>query len=155
MTMRFKYFFLGLMLLIVVGSIAAASADEDYSSLGDYTFDIPEGYQIVDESDNMLNMEADDDHAIIVYLLDTPDDLGLFNSLLESQGCKFNEVDDFQSGSFDVNVRSYEYQDIQGILYTCDDGSGTPILVASAVSLSDDGPDVDNDTARQVVESLE
>ena len=44
--MRFKYLFLGLMLLILAGSMTAIAAADDYESLGDYTFDIPDGYQV-------------------------------------------------------------------------------------------------------------
>ena len=40
--MRFKYLFVGLMLLILATSITAIAAADDYESLGDYTFDIPE-----------------------------------------------------------------------------------------------------------------
>ena len=49
--MRFKYLFLGLMLLILAGSMTAIAAADDYASLGDYTFDIPDGYQVADKTD--------------------------------------------------------------------------------------------------------
>lgn len=49
--MRFKYLFLGLMLLILAGSMTAIVAADDYESLGDYTFDIPDGYQVIDKTD--------------------------------------------------------------------------------------------------------
>lgn len=153
--MRFKYFFLSLMLLILLGSIAAVAAQDDYESLGDYTFDIPDGYQVADKDDSMLSMQADDDHTVIVYKLDSASDLDLFKSLLEDQGCKFADEDTFQSGSFDVSQNSYKYMDIQGFLYVCDDGSGTPILVAYGVPSSEDAPAADDNPARAVVDSLE
>ena len=44
--MRFKNIFLSVMILILVGSMTAIAAADDYESLGDYTFDIPDGYQV-------------------------------------------------------------------------------------------------------------
>lgn len=58
--MRFKYLFLGLMLLILAGSMTAIAAADDYESLGDYTFDIPDGYQVVDKDDVSVGMELDE-----------------------------------------------------------------------------------------------
>ena len=69
--MRFKYLFLSLMLLILARSITAIAAADDYESLGDYTFDIPDGYQVADKTDEMLTMQADDNHSVLVYKYDS------------------------------------------------------------------------------------
>ena len=45
--------------------------------------------------------------------------------------------------------------DIQGYLYICDDGKGTPILLANAIPTSEELPAPDDNPARQVVDSLE
>ncbi|MBQ2961598.1 hypothetical protein [Methanobrevibacter sp.] len=153
--MRFKYIFLSLMLLILVGSMTAIAAEDDYASLGDYTFDIPEGYQIADEADNMLAFEADDDHSVIVYALDSVSDLDIFKSLLDNQGCKFADETSFESGSFNVDQSTYSYMDTKGYMYICDDGSGTPVLVALGIPDSEDLPQADDNPAYQVVSSLE
>lgn len=65
--MRFKYLFLGLMLLILAGSMIAIAAADDYEPLGDYTFDIPDGYQVVDKDDVSVGMELDENHTVLVY----------------------------------------------------------------------------------------
>ena len=65
--MRFKNIFLSVMILILVGSMTAIAAADDYESLGDYTFDIPDGYQVTDKTDEMVTMQVDEDHPIIVY----------------------------------------------------------------------------------------
>ena len=65
--MRFKYLFLGFLFFLLAGSITAIAADDNYASLGDYTFDIPDGYQIIDENDNSVTMQQDDNHSVIVY----------------------------------------------------------------------------------------
>ena len=150
--MRFKYLFLSLMLFIMVGSIAAAAAADDYESLGDYTFDIPDGYHVVDKDNEMVTMQIDEDHSVIVYKLDSVSDVDTFMSLLETTGCKFSDEETFQSGSFDVSGYSFTYLDIQGNLYICNDG-GTPILVADAIPASEDASE--DSPAMQVVNSLE
>ncbi|MBR4396813.1 MAG: hypothetical protein IKS93_03055 [Methanobrevibacter sp.] len=148
--MRFKYLLLGLMLFIMVAGVAAA---DDYESLGDYTFDIPDGYQVVDKDNEMVTMQTDEDHSVIVYKLDSVSDVDTFISLLETTGCKFTDEETFQSGSFDVTGYSFTYLDIQGNLYICNDG-GTPILVADAIPSSEDAVAEDS-PAMQVVNSLE
>ena len=100
--MRFKYLFLGFMLLILAGSMTAIAAADDYESLGDYTFDIPDGYQVTDKTDEMVTMQVDEDHPIIVYKLDSVADVDSFISLLETTGCKLVSEDAFQAGSFNV-----------------------------------------------------
>ena len=141
--MRFKYLFLGFMLLILAGSMTAIAAADDYESLGDYTFDIPDGYQVTDKTDEMVTMQVDEDHPIIVY------------SLLETTGCKLVSEDAFQAGSFDVTPYSYTYLENQGFFYICNDGKGTPILVASSGPSTEDPLTVDDNPARLVVDSLE
>ena len=65
--MRFKYLFLGFMLLILAGSMTAIAAADDYESLGDYTFDIPDGYQVTDKTDEMVTMQVDEDTATLTW----------------------------------------------------------------------------------------
>ena len=153
--MELKYLFVSLIVLMLACSVAAIAAEEDYGSLGDYTFDIPDGYQVVDDTDDMFTMEADENHTVVVYKLDTATDFDLFKSLLEDQGCEFGEEDSFQSGSFNVTQYSYNYLNSQGYLYVCEDGSGASILSAYAASEDDDAITADDNPARQVVDSLE
>lgn len=155
MAMRFKYIILTLMLLIMVTSVTAVAAADDYESLGDYTFDIPDGYHVEDKSDNMLKMSADDNHSIIVYKLDASEDVDFLKSLAAGQGCEFGEEENFTSGNFNVRQCTYNYTDIQGMLYLCDDGKGNPIFVGLLNPNSEEAPDPINNPARQVVDSLE
>ena len=153
--MRFKNIFLSVMILILVGSMTAIAAADDYESLGDYTFDIPDGYQVTDKTDEMVTMQVDEDHPIIVYKLDSVADIDTFMSLLESTGCELVSEDAFQAGSFNVTPYGYTYSDAQGFFYICDDGKGTPILVASSGPSTEDPLTVDDNPARLVVDSLE
>ena len=153
--MKFKYLFLGVMLLILAGSMTAIAAADDYESLGDYTFDIPDGYQVTDKTDEMVTMQVDEDHPIIVYKLDSVADVDSFISLLETTGCKLVSEDAFQAGSFNVTPYSFTYMDAQGFFYICDDGNDSPVLVASSSPSTEDPLTVDDNPARLVVDSLE
>ena len=110
----------------------------------------------------MVTMQVDEDHPIIVYKLDSVADVDSFISLLETTGCKLVSEDAFQAGSFNVTPYGYTYLDAQGFFYICDDGKGTPILVASSgILVASSGPStedpltVDDNPARLVVDSLE
>ena len=153
--MRFKNIFLSVMILILVGSMTAIAAADDYESLGDYTFDIPDGYQVTDKTDEMVTMQVDEDHPIIVYKLDSVADVDSFISLLETTGCKLVSEDAFQAGSFNVTPYSFTYMDAQGFFYICDDGNDSPVLVASSSPSTEDPLTVDDNPARLVVDSLE
>ncbi len=152
--MRFKYLFLSFMLLILACSITAIAAEDDYGSLGDYTFDIPDGYEVVDQNDEMFTMQADDNHSVVVYKLESASDFEDLKVLVEEFGAKIGEEKSFQSGNFNVTQCDFTFQDIQGLAYVCDDGSGS-MLVAYGLPGSEDAPDVNDNPARQVVDSLE
>ena len=153
--MRFKYLFLGLMIFILATSITAISAADDYESLGDYTFDIPDGYHVLDKTDEMLSMQADDNHSVIVYKLDKISDFNELKNYVKTLGGEFGAEESFQSGNFNVTQGSYTLNDIQGLTYVCDDGSGSGIFVAHGLPASEDAPSPEDNPARVVVYSLE
>ena len=153
--MKFKYLLLSFMLLILVGSIAAIAADEDYGSLGDYTFDIPDGYQIINKTDKMLSMQEDADHAIIIALPDEVKSSDEFKADLEKQGYEFGDEDNYTSGNFEINQYNYNKDTYQGFLYICDDGNDSPILITYVMPADEDAPDPDDNPVTQIVNSLE
>ena len=153
--MRFKYLFVGLMLLILATSITAIAAADDYESLGDYTFDIPDGFKILDKTNETLTMQAEENHTVVVYKLDEISDFEGIKSIVEELGAKFGDDQTFQSGNFNVTQSNFTSDDIQGWAYVCDDGSGSGILVVDSLPAGDDAPSPEDNPARQVVDSLE
>ena len=153
--MKFKYLILSFMLLILVGSIAAIAAEEDYGSLGDYTFDIPDGYEIVNKTDNLLSMQEDTDHAIVMSLPDEVKSSDEFKADLEKQGYEFGDEDNYTSGNFEINQYNYNKDTYQGFLYICDDGNDSPILITYVMPADEDAPDPDDNPVTQIVNSLE
>ena len=150
--MRFKYLFVGLMLLILATSITAIAAADDYESLGDYTFDIPDGY---DKTNETLTMQAEENHTVVVYKLDEISDFEGIKSIVEELGAKFGDNQTFQSGNFNVTQTNFTSDDIQGLAYVCDDGSGGGLLVVDSLPAGEDAPSPEDNPGRQVVDSLE
>ena len=153
--MRFKYLFVGLMLLILATSITAIAAADDYESLGDYTFDIPDGYKILDKTNETLTMQAEENHTVIVYKLDEISDFEGIKSIVKELGAKFGDNQTFQSGNFNVTQTNFTFKDIKGLAYVCDDGSGGNIFVAYGLPTSDDDPSPEDNPAKIVLDSLE
>ena len=143
------------MLLILACSVVAISADEDYGSIGDYTFDIPDGYQIVNKTDNMLSMQEDVNHAIVMSLPDTVKSSDEFKASLEKQGYEFGDEDSYTVGNFDINQYNYNYEKYQGFLYICDDGNDSPILITLVMPADEDAPSSDDNPVTQIIKSLE
>ena len=152
--MKFKYLFLGFMLLILAGSMTAIAAADDYESVGDYTFDIPDGYQVVDKDDVSVGMELDENHTVLVYQLDAVSDINFFKSMLESAGCEFGDAQELKVGNFEATQSTYKFDETQGYFYICSDG-GKPIVVADGMTGSEELPADEDSPAYQVINSLE
>ena len=143
------------MLFILATSITAIAAADDYESLGDYTFDIPDGYKLVDKTNEMITFQADENHSVIVYKLDNANDFDSLKSLAEELGAKFGDNQTFQSGNFNVTQSNFTFKDIKGLAYVCDDGSGGNIFVAYGLPTSEDDPSPEDNPAKVVLDSLE
>ena len=153
--MKYKYLFLSFLLLIMIGSITAIAADDDYGSLGDYTFDLPDGYEIVNKTDNMLSMQQDTDHAIVMSLPDEIKEADEFKADLEKQGYEFGDEDKYTVDNFEISQYNYNYGQYQGFLYICDDGNNSPILITLVIPADEDAPDSQDNPVTTIINSLE
>ena len=153
--MKYKYLFLSFLLLIMIGSITAIAADDDYGSLGDYTFDLPDGYEIVNKTDNMLSMQQDTDHAIVMSLPDEVKQADEFKADLEKQGYEFGDEDKYTVDNFEISQYNYNYEQYQGFLYICDDGNNSPILITLVIPADEDAPDSQDNPVTTIINSLE
>ena len=153
--MKYKYLFLSFLLLIMIGSITAIAADDDYGSLGDSTFDLPDGYEIVNKTDNMLSMQQDTDHAIVMSIPDEVKQADEFKADLEKQGYEFGDEDKYTVDNFEISQYNYNYEQYQGFLYICDDGNDSPILITLVIPADEDAPDSQDNPVTTIINSLE
>ena len=107
--------------MILVGSIAAIAADEDYGSLGDYTFDIPDGYQIRNCSDDYVLLESDQYHTISISVMENMDS-DVLKYMLERSMYDFVYSSNYTKGDYDIEENHYNQEYQRGIVYLCDNG---------------------------------
>ena len=141
------------MLLILACSITAIAAADDYESLGDYTFDIPDGFNVTEKTDEMVVMQTDENHSVTVYKLDGKRDFNLFKAFLQNLGCEFQEGVANQSGNFNVTEYNITSENVEGNMYLCDDGRS--LLLVSTEFPPGEKITIENNPAKQVVDSLE
>lgn len=120
--MKFKYLLLSFLILILAGSIAAIAADDDYGSLGDYTFDMPYGYHVRNCSDDYILLESDKYHTISICRMSNDTDRDLLKYLLERSMYDFTYTSNYTKGDFDIEENHYNQEYQRGILYLCNNG---------------------------------
>ena len=71
--MKMKKLLMALLLMSVIAiSVSAVAAEQ--AQIGQNTFDVPDGYTIVQTEDNMIMMQIDENNAVTVTI-DIPDDI--------------------------------------------------------------------------------
>ncbi|AMK16159.1 hypothetical protein [Methanobrevibacter olleyae] len=153
--MKFKYLFLSLILLVLACSIATIAAEE--AIIDDYSFTIPDGYSIVNQSEQMVSMQIDNDHAIVMSAPDDVQSPKQFKTGLEKQGYKFGDEENYTKGNFDIEQYNYDYDKYQGFLYICDDNTDKDddvILITLVIPKTDDVPSEDENPVTGILDSL-
>lgn len=106
-------------ILIVIGIamifLSGVSAYENNLTL-------PEGYHIVNESDNFTILQSDDYHSISICRMDNDTDRDLLKYLLEKSMYDFSYSSNYTKGDFDIEENHYNQEYQRGILYLCNNG---------------------------------
>ena len=77
---------------------------------------MPDGYEIVNKTDNMLSMQQDKDHAVVMSIPDEVKQADEFKADLEAQGYEFGDEDKYTVGNFEISQYNYNYEQYQGPL---------------------------------------
>ena len=143
--MKFKYLFLSLMLLIIVGSIAAISAEE--ATIGNYNFTMPDGFEIENQSDDSVILKSSDNHTISLTIpkqyTDSNEEI---ETIMDSQNYVLREENSFPCGDFDLFQYTVYYSYYSGFFYICRSGDDMILLthVCEDGSLQDPYEDYDS-----------
>ena len=125
--MKFKYLFLSLMLLIIVGSIAAISAEE--ATIGNYNFTMPDGFEIENQSDDSVILKSSDNHTISLTIpkqyTDSNEEI---ETIMDSQNYVLREENSFPCGDFDLFQYTVYYSYYSGFFYICRSGDDMILL---------------------------
>ena len=118
--MNKKLFIVIGLILILFYSILVISSTNPTNT--DYNFSIPDGYYIVNQSDNFVLLQSDKYHSISISTLDGGTDKDLLKYLLERSMYDFTYSTNYTKGSYDVEENHYNQEYQSGILYLCDNG---------------------------------
>ena len=154
--MKLKYAIACLMLLVLAFGIAAISAED--ATVGDYTFAIPEGFEIINESDEGISLSGIDTSTINVGVLKQKMGNKEIIKSLKAQGY---ELDDKVDGTYDmenfkVSRYVFTYKDAYyGYCYICDDGDDQILIYHYFVYEDDLDTYSDDSDVFDIIQSLE
>ena len=93
-----------------------------------YNLTIPDGYHIVNQSDNFILLQSDKYHSISISLLDNDTDRDVLKYSLEKSMYDFTYVTNYTKGHFDIEENWYNQDYQRGILYFCDNGNDLIVI---------------------------
>ena len=104
--MKFNKVFLATALMLALLAMGVVVAEE--VSLGDHAFEIPEGFEILNSTDEMVIMTQDDDHVIVVMIPEEVKNSDDAKAYLENQGYKFIAEETYTADGKEVAQQNYE-----------------------------------------------
>ena len=136
--MRFKYLFLFAIFIVLASSIAIVSAED--AEIGDYTFTIPEDFNITNQSDQGIFLEDDVGFYTITLSLaevKMSEDQALKN--LEAQGWDLEKEENTKEiGIFNVTQYVYNYKNAYcGFFFLCENDDDI-LMITHGTSGQDD-----------------
>lgn len=156
--MRFKYIFLGLMLLILAGSITAIGAygTEDVGILEDKLFTIPDDFEILEQTANNAYMRnSEDDESFVVTVLDEDTDPQAVLDAFEDSGYEYNKTYTvYQRGPYRVTQIGFTYKDYIGYMFVCINGDDR-VIISHGFQDKNDFPKGDDKEAFKLIDSLQ
>lgn len=119
--MKFNKIFLAILVLIVVSGIGVAVAAE--ASVGDHTFTIPDGYKLLNSTDDTAILQEGNTHAIVVMMSDEVKSIDDSRKNLESKGYEFLGSQKYNADGKDVEQQNYGTDELTVMAYVFDVGS--------------------------------
>ena len=116
---------IGLILILFSSMLAISSTN---STNPNYNLTIPDGYHIVNQSDNFVLLESDKYHSISISLLNNDTDRDVLKYSLEKSMYDFTYVTNYTKGHFDIEENWYNQDYQRGILYFCDNGNDLIVI---------------------------
>ena len=104
--MKFNKIFIALLLLIVASSIGIACAEE--VSVAGHEFTIPDGYKVLNTTDDSVILTQDNDHVIVVIVSEAVKNADDAKSYLEDQGYKFLGEETYDADGKIVQQQNFE-----------------------------------------------
>ncbi len=125
--MKFNKIFLAAAIMLVVLGMGIVVAED--ISLGDHEFTIPDGFQEVQSTDEMVMLSQDDDHAIAVMIPEAVKNSDDAKTYLENQGYSFIAEETYDADGKIVQQQNYEKDGYTVMAYVLPAGADQCIVV--------------------------
>lgn len=125
--MKFNKIFLAAAIMLVVLGMGIVVAED--ISLGDHEFTIPDGFQEVQSTDEMVMLSQDDDHAIAVMIPKEVKNSDDAKTYLENQGYSFIAEETYDADGKIVQQQNYEKDGYTVMAYVLPAGADQAIVV--------------------------
>lgn len=149
--MKFNKIFLALVLLIVVSSIGIACAEE--ASVGDHKFTIPDGYSILNTTDDTVVLTQDDDHVIVVIVPEAVKNSDDAKSYLEAKGYTFLGEETYDADGKIVQQQNYEKDGFTVMSYVIPAGEDQ-CIVTFTIPASETAPEGADNPITTILNSI-
>ncbi|MBQ2831671.1 hypothetical protein [Methanobrevibacter sp.] len=140
-----------LVALVFIASVGIVVAQD--TTIDDYTFTIPDGYEVKEVNGSMITLMEGDEHAIVVMITDDVKDSEDAKENLESQGYKFIGEDTYSVGSKEVRQQNYEKNDYTVMTYVFSVGDDQCIITFTIPS-SETAPEGADNPVSTIINSI-
>lgn len=144
-----KFLILIALLIILFCAVLASYSLQPTPIDPDEGLRVPEGYRIVNESENYTLMESDKYHTISVSTLENLDK-DVLKHMLESSMYDFTYSDSYTKGSYSIEEDWYNQEYQRGIIYFCQKGNEL-IVIDYKVPVTED---LENSLVSVILDSL-
>ncbi|MDO5831251.1 hypothetical protein [Methanobrevibacter sp.] len=151
--MRNKSILMILALLILACSITAVAAES--ASVGDYTFEIPEGYAVNETAGNQCVLTQDDNHVIVVIIADSISNSDDVIKNLEAKGYKFIGENTYNADGYDVHQQNYEMNDLTVYSYNFELNDGKYCIITYTIPSSEQVGENEDNPITGILNSIE
>ena len=136
--MRFKYLFLCAIFIVLASSIAVVSAED--AEIGDYTFTIPEDFNITNQSDEGIFLEDDlGFYTITLSMADVKMSQGQAIENLKLQGWDLEKDENTKEiGIFNVTQYVYNYKNAYCWFFFFCENDDDMLMITHGTSGQDD-----------------
>lgn len=127
------------LILVLFCSVLAIFSFQTTPIDSDENMTVPQGYHIVNQSENYTLMESDQYHTISISTLENLDK-DILKNLLSKSMYDFTYVDSYTKGDYAVEENWYNQEYQRGIVYLCEKGDEL-IVIDYKVPLTEDVED--------------
>ena len=145
-----KIFLVAELVLVVLGMGVVVSENV---SLGSHEFTIPDGFKVLNSTDNMVILSQDNDHAIGVMIPESVKNSEDAKKYLEKEGYKFIGEEKYTADGKEVLQQNYESDGYTVMAYVLPAGSDQ-CIVTYTIPSSETAPEGENNPVTTILNSI-